>query len=140
MKKLNADLLTRLATRIALSALLSLQLVACSDSMTAPGSRMDRDGVENILPAVNDARRRLAPGVADVSVRQQLTLTLAEMEVALRTDDVRAVERGMKIVGALMTSYASRARSDRPEVSAVLLVMSGVERVATPGSLSSVSY
>jgi hypothetical protein len=140
MKKLNAGLLTRFATRFALAALLSLQLVACSDSMTGPRRRMDRDGVENILPAVNDARRRVASGVADVSVRQQLTIALAEIEISLRADDVEGVARGMKKVGSLMTSYSAHAHGDRPEVSAVLLVMSGVERVAMPGALSNVSY
>ena len=140
MKKLNADLLTRFVARIALAALLSLQLVACSDSMTSPNRRMDRDGVENILPAVNDARRRLASGFADVAVRQQLTITLSEMEIALRADDVEGVEKHIKVVSDLLTQYNAHARSDRPEVSAVFLVMAGVERVAAPGAASSFTY
>jgi hypothetical protein len=140
MKKLNADLLTRFVARIAIAALLSLQLVACSDSMTAPNRRMDRDAVENILPAINDARRRIASGFADVAVRQQLTITLAEIEIALRADDVDGVEKNMKAVANLMTQYSAHARSDRPEVTAVFLVMAGVERVATPGAASSFTY
>src|SRR5580765_2744152 len=54
----------RLTSRIGLVALLAIQAAACSD-VTAPGRKMDRDAVENVMPAVNDARRRVASGIAD---------------------------------------------------------------------------
>jgi hypothetical protein len=124
---------TKLTSRIGLVALLVIQAAACSD-VTAPGRRMDRDAVENVMPAVNDARRRVASGIADVAVRQQLTITLSNIEIALRADDVADVEKGVSAVQALMASYGPRAYADRQEISAVLLALAGVQKVATPGA------
>jgi hypothetical protein len=126
---------TRLTSRIGLVALLAIQAAACSD-VTAPGRRMDRDAVENVMPAVNDARRRVAAGIADVSVRQQLTVTLSNIEIALRADDVADVEKGMAAVQTLMASYSPRAYADRQEISAVMLALAGVQKVSAPGGSS----
>src|SRR5688500_3691102 len=76
----------RLSARIGFMALMALQTVACGD-MTAPGRRMDREAVESVMPAVADARRRLASGIADVTVRQQLSINLSAIEIALRGDN-----------------------------------------------------
>lgn len=119
-------------SRIGMAILMAMSAAACSD-VTAPGRRMDRDAVENILPAVTDARRRVAGGIADVSVRQQMTVTLSDVEIALRADDVDEVEKGLTTVATLMTTYGNRASGDRPEVSAVMLVLAGVQRISSPG-------
>jgi hypothetical protein len=117
--------------RIGLVALLALQAAACSD-LTAPGRKMDREAVENIMPAVNDARRRVASGIADVTVRQQLTITLSSIELALRADNVDDVEAGIQKVSTILDSYTPKARADRPEISAIFLALAGVQRVANP--------
>ena len=121
----------RLTSRVGMVALLAIQAAACSD-VTAPGRRMDRDAVDNVMPAVNDARRRVASGIADVAVRQQLTLTLANIEIALRADDVADVEKGVSAVQTLMASYTPRAYADRQEITAVMLALAGVQKVASP--------
>ena len=119
-------------SRIGMAILMAMSAAACSD-VTAPGRQMDRDAVENMLPAVTDARRRVASGIADVSVRQEMTLTLSNVEIALRADDVNEVEKGLTTVATLMTTYGNRASGDRPEVSAVMLVLAGVQRISSPG-------
>jgi hypothetical protein len=125
----------KLTSRIGLVALLAIQAAACSD-VTAPGRRMDRDAVENVMPAVNDARRRVASGIADVAVRQQLTITLSNIEIALRADDVADVEKGVTEVQALMSSYSPRAYADRQEISAVMLALAGVQKVSSPAGMT----
>jgi hypothetical protein len=122
---------SKLSARIGLIALMSLQAVACAD-VTAPGRRMDRDAVEALMPAISDARRRVASGIADVSVRQQLTINLSAVEIALRGDDVAAAQKAVAAVQTLLNTYSPRAYADRQEISAVFLVLAGVERVATP--------
>ena len=116
-----------------MAILMAMSAAACSD-VTAPGRRMDRDAVENILPAVTDARRRVASGIADVSVRQEMTVTLSDVEIALRADDVETVEKGLTSVANLMSSYGNRAPADRAEVSAVYLVLMAVQRISSPGN------
>lgn len=120
-------------SRIGMAILMAMSAAACSD-VTAPGRRMDRDAVENILPAVTDARRRVAGGIADVSVRQQMTVTLSDVEIALRADDVETVEKGLASVSTLMSSYANRAGGDRADVTAVWLVIVGVQKISSPGT------
>ena len=116
-----------------MAIVMAMSAAACSD-VTAPGRRMDRDAVENVIPAVTDARRRVASGISDVSVRQQMTLTLSDVEVALRADDVETVEKGLSSVSSLMSSYANRAGPDRAEVSAVWLAIIAVQKVSSPGT------
>ena len=116
-----------------MAMVMAMSAAACSD-VTAPGRRMDRDAVENILPAVTDARRRVASGIADVSVRQEMTVTLSDVEIALRADDVETVEKGLTSVANLMSSYGNRAPADRAEVSAVYLVLMAVQRISSPGN------
>lgn len=127
------------AARIGIVALFALQAVACAD-VTAPGRKMDRDAVENVMPAVNDARRRVAAGIADVSVRQQLTISLSAIEIALRGDDVEAAQTNVAAVKTLLSQYSPRAYADRQEISAVFLVLAGVERIASPEGSSVFPY
>jgi hypothetical protein len=117
--------------RIGLAVLTAISAAACSDA-TAPGRRMDREEIENVIPAVTDARRRVASGFADVSVRQQMTVTLSNIEIALRADDVEGVESGLSTVSTLIGAYANRASADRAEVSAVFLVLNRVQRISSP--------
>jgi hypothetical protein len=125
---------SRLSSRIALVAL-AFAATACSD-VTAPGRKMDRDAVENIIPAITDARRRVASGIADVSVRQQMTISLSNIELGMRADDVDGVEVELGKVATLMTNYGNRASGDRQEVSAVFLVLNGVQKIAAPNAAS----
>lgn len=111
--------------------MMAISAAACSD-VTAPGRRMDREEVENVIPAVTDARRRVASGFADVAVRQQMTITLSNIEIALRADDVESVETGLASVSTLVGAYANRASADRADVSAVLLVLNRVQRISSP--------
>jgi hypothetical protein len=150
MRKLNADMstpaylrsaargahralraLVSRKSRIGLAVFMAISAAACSD-VTAPGRRMDREAVENVIPAVTDARRRVASGIADVAVRQEMTITLSNIEIALRADDVETVEKGLTSVSNLVTAYGNRASADRPEVSAVLLALSAVQKVSNP--------
>jgi hypothetical protein len=123
----------RQSSRIGMVALLAISAAACSD-VTAPGRRMDRAAVENIMPAITDARRRVASGIGDVAVRQQLTISLSGIELALRADDIDGVEKGLTNVATLMSTYGNRASADRAEVSAVFLVLTGVQRISSPYS------
>lgn len=128
----------RLLARLGFTALLALQTVACAD-VTAPGRRMDHEGVENVLPAITDARRRVASGISDVAIRQQLTLSLSSIEIALRGDDVPAVAKGISEVTTLLSQYGPRAYADRPEITAVYLALAGVQRIATPETVTVLS-
>jgi hypothetical protein len=116
-----------------MAVLMAVSAAACSDA-TAPGRRMDRDAVENIIPAVTDARRRVASGIADVAVRQEMTIELSNIEIALRADDVDGVDHGLTTVASLMATYSNRASGDRAEVSAVYLVVAGVQRISSPNA------
>jgi hypothetical protein len=127
------------APRIIMVVLMAFSATACSD-VTAPGRMMDREAVENVMPSVNDARRRVASGIADVAVRQQLTITLSNLEIALRADDVDGVTKGMAAVETLLNSYSPRAHADRQEISAVMLVLAGVGRVASPDASTLLSH
>ena len=122
-------------SRIGMAILMAMSAAACSD-VTAPGRQMDRELVENMLPAVTDARRRVAGGIADVSVRQEMTITLSNVEIALRADDVTTVEKGLTSLSTMMSAYGNRASGDRAEVSAVFLVLDGVQRISSPNSTS----
>ena len=128
----------RLLARFGFAALLALQTVACAD-VTAPGRRMDHESVENVIPAITDARRRVASGISDVAVRQELTLTLSGIEIALRGDDVPGVAKGIADVTALLSQYGPRAYADRPEITAVYLAVAGVQRIATPETMTVLS-
>jgi alpha-D-ribose 1-methylphosphonate 5-triphosphate synthase subunit PhnG len=86
--------------------------------------------------AVTDARRRVAAGIADVAVRQEMTITLSNVEIALRADDVTTVEKGLTSLSTMMGAYGNRASGDRAEVSAVFLVLNGVQRTSSPNSTS----
>jgi hypothetical protein len=120
-------------SRIFLAICIAISTEACSD-VTAPGRRMDHDAVENVMPAVTDARRRVASGIADVAVRQEMTISLSNIEIALRADDVVNVEKGLTSVAALMTLYGNHASGDRAEVSAVLLALAAVQRISSPNA------
>src|SRR5690349_5224086 len=118
-------------SRISLALFMTISVAACSD-VTAPGRILDPSAVENVIPAVTDARRRVASGIADVAVRQEMTISLSNIEIALRADDVASVEKGLTSVSSLMTTYGNHASGDRAEVSAVLLALSAVQRVSSP--------
>ena len=128
----------RLFAKVAFVVVMALQAVACSDA-TAPGRRMDHVGVENVLPAVTDARRRVASGISDVAVRQQLTLSLSAIEISLRGDDVPSVEKSVTEIKTLLAEYGPRAYADRPEITAVMLALAGVQRIATPENMTVLS-
>jgi hypothetical protein len=120
-------------TRIGMAILMAVSATACTDA-TAPGRRMDRDEVETVIPAVTDARRRVASGIADVAVRQQMTITLSNIEIALRADDVESVDKGLSSVSSQLSAYSGRASSDRADVSAVLLVLNRVQKISSPNT------
>src|SRR4051812_11081753 len=118
-------------SRMGMAFLMAISAAACSDA-TAPGRRMDREAVENVIPSVTDARRRVAAGISDVSVRQQMTITLSNIEIALRADDVETVETGLATVSTLIGTYANHASADRAEVSAVYLALNRVQKISSP--------
>ena len=97
---------------------------------------MDRESVEHVIPAVNDARRRVVSGISDVAVRQQLTISLSSIEISLRSDDVEGVEAGILKVQALLSNYSPRAFADRQEISAIQLALAGAQRVSSPDAIS----
>lgn len=113
---------------------LAFQLVACADSVTGVRRSMDRESVDNIMPALTDARRRVASGFVDVGVRQQMTLLISNVELALTSDDVEAVQKNLASLDALLSGYRAKSQTDRPEVSTVYTVMSAVSRIASSGA------
>ena len=113
---------------------IAFQLVACADSVTGVRRAMDRDAVDNVMPAVTDARRRVASGLVDVGVRQQMTLLLSNVELALTSDDVDAVQKNLTALDQLLSAYRAKSQADRPEVSIVYTVMNAVSKIASPVS------
>ena len=65
-----------------------------------------------------------------------MTITLSNVEIALRADDVTTVEKGLTSLSTMMSAYGNRASGDRAEVSAVFLVLNGVQRISSPNSTS----
>ena len=126
---------SRLPVRIGVSALLAFQLVACSDSPTGINRKMNLDAVDNVLPAVTDARRRVAMGVLDVPVRQKLSIVLAQIELSLKSDDVVGVKRNVDELNTILSIYRVQSvSSDKADLTAIYLVMHSVLVVADPES------
>lgn len=119
-----------MARGVALLAALVL-LAACGDSPTAPQS-MDPDAVADVMPAVVDARVRVAMRLADASLRERLRLEILTLETALAGNNVPQARISVNAIGDLLTSHRASiasASSDAADVSAIDLMLSAVAPV-----------
>lgn len=122
----------RLAMRLALVGLSFLSMTACAD-MTGPRS-VDQQAVDNVMPAVTDARFRLATGVTNITSRQQVIVALSNLELALRSGDSEKSRTRLTEVTKLLEAYRGRALpADAADISAIYLTLHAVSDVVGPG-------
>jgi hypothetical protein len=116
---------------------LGLSLVsACSDAPTAPTQSIDRVAAARVMPSVTDARVRLAPAIANVSVRDRVTHDLQELESALTNGDGQKARFHVRVVGSVLNDYRaqqSATTKDGPDVLAISLMLSAVSNVVDAG-------
>ena len=127
---------TRLATRLGFVGLSVLSMTACAD-MTGPRS-VDQQAVDNVMPAVVDARFRLASGVVNVPARQQVTIALSNLELALRSGDSEKSRTRLSEATKLLETYRAKASTaDAADISAIYLALHAVSDVVGSGLVAS---
>jgi|SRR5688500_11983293 hypothetical protein len=118
---------------VAILALLTL--AACSDGVTAPRT-LDPDAVALVMPSVIDARQRVAMGLDDPSMRQQMRFEIQTLETALRENNVRQASASIDQIGEALNSHrasvgaVSQDASDLTAIELMLYAVSPVVRNA----------
>jgi hypothetical protein len=118
---------------VAIMALLTL--AACSDGVTAPRT-LDPAAVALVMPSVIDARQRIATGLDDPSMRQQMRLAIQTLETALRENNVRQAGASIDHIGEALNSHrasvgaVSQDASDLTAIELMLYAVSPVVRNA----------
>jgi len=131
---LRSSRLSGVAKRFALVGLSFLSMTACTD-MTGPKSA-DQQAIDNLMPAVTDARFRLAGGVGDIAARQQVILAMSNLELALRAGDISKTRSRLGEVTTLLNAYrAKTSASDAADISAMFLTLHAVSEVVQPSSV-----
>jgi hypothetical protein len=121
-----------LAIRLAFVGLSFFSMTACAD-MTGPRS-VDQQAIDNVMPAVTDARFRLATGVTNIASRQQVVLALSNLELALRSGDPDKSRARLNDVNGLVNAYRAKAlAADAADISAIVLTLHAVSDVVGPG-------
>ena len=108
-----------------------MALAACGESPTGPRQSIDRVAAERVVPAVTDARVRLAAGIDNAVVRDRLRHDLAELEGALMNGDGNKVRFHLRIVETVTSDYREQegtTTTDGPEICAVQLMVTAVRR------------
>jgi hypothetical protein len=115
-------------TRLGFVGLSFLSMTACAD-LTGPRS-VDQVAIDNVMPAVTDARFRLASGVVNIPSRQQVTVALSNLELALRSGDTEKSRARLGEVTKLLETYRSKASTaDAADISAIYLALHVVSDV-----------
>jgi hypothetical protein len=118
------------ARGVALLAAL-VMLAACGDSPTAPQS-MDPAAVAEVMPAVVDARTRIAMRLADPSMRERLRLEILALETSLAGNNVPLARISVNNIGDALNSYRAATGSASPDgsdLSAIELMLFAVAPV-----------
>lgn len=107
--------------KLSLVLLLSL---SCAEPFTTSVQQID---VVRLLPPVEDARVRLSKGILDIPTRQQVTLGIAQLEFALRSQNVLESRKYEHQLEDLLGAYgAQQNRGDGADVSGIELMLQAV--------------
>jgi hypothetical protein len=115
---------------------LALIVSACSDAPLAPSEKIAQVDVERLMPSVVDALDRLAPQIANASVRERVTYDLQQLEISLEAADSRNVRFHTVVTADILTEYVQGASSigpDAPDVDAIRLMLHAVSNVVHAG-------
>ncbi len=112
-----------------------LLTAACSDGPTAPQGGLDPAAVSQVLPAVTDARLRLAPNISNPVIRDRAVFDISELEGALQAGDAQRARFHVRVTENVLTEYMSGGASlaDGPDVTAIALVLHQVSRIVNGG-------
>lgn len=126
---------------LALVGTLMLAVSACHDAAVDPGPPVDRAELARVLPAVTDARLRLALGLDNTAIRERVVYDLHELEVALSNGDTNGAQFRMRLVASVLADYQAQPESavDRPDVTGILLAMNAVTKVLGNPTLPSIT-
>jgi hypothetical protein len=120
------------------AATLALTLIvsACSDAPLAPSEKIAAVDVERLMPSVVDALDRLAPQIANASVRERVTYDLQQLEISLEAGDARNARFHTVVTSDILTEYVQSSSSvgpDAPDVDAIRLMLHAVSDVVHAG-------
>lgn len=122
--------------RSSLAAALLLA-AACSDSTApSPTETLDPVAADQLLPAVVDARARLAPSIENTVVRDRVVFDLQKLEDAMRARDAQASRFHVRVIGNVITEYMSgRSLSLRegPDITGIALMLHQVSQLVNAG-------
>ena len=120
------------ATRAIIVTLAMVALAACGESATGPTqSSIDRVAAARVVPAVTDARVRIALGIENEAVRDRVRHDLLELESALTNGDGDKARFHLRVLATVTSDYKAQqgsATTDCAEISAVELMMIAVTR------------
>jgi hypothetical protein len=122
--------ITGKARGVALLAAL-MTLAACADSPTGLQS-MDPDVVAEVMPAVVDARIRVASRLDDPSMRERFRVEILTLETSLAGNNVPQARISVNNIGDALNSYRASigsASPDAADLSAIELMLSAVAPV-----------
>lgn len=127
----------RTAARV-LALLLGMSVMAaCGDSPMAPQQQaIDRVAAARVVPAVTDARVRLAAGVMNVSVRDRMVHDLTELETALLNGDGQKARFHVRVLGTVISDYRTQqgnSTGDGADISGVVLMLHAVSGIVDAG-------
>ncbi len=110
-------------------------LAACSDAPTAPRRTLDATAVGRVMPAVVDARLRIAPAIENMSVRDRVAHDLGELESAMTNGDGTDARFRARLIGSVLKDYRSQqsATTDGADVTAIMLMLNAVAPVLETG-------
>jgi hypothetical protein len=115
-----------------------MALAACGESATGPSqSSIDRVAAARVVPAVTDARIRIALGIDNAVVRDRLRHDLMELEAALTNGDGDKARFHLRVIGTVTSDYRVQqgaTTTDAAEVSAIELMMLAVTKAINGGS------
>jgi hypothetical protein len=106
---------------------------ACSDSPLAPQQQsLDRVAAARIVPAVTDARVRLAAGVENLAIRERLVHDLSGLESALQYGDGSRARFHVGVLATVVREYRAQqgaVTTDGADVTGVVLMLHAVSQV-----------
>jgi hypothetical protein len=109
-----------------------MALAACGESATAPRPpSIDLVAAARVMPAVTDARIRLALGIENTVVRDRVRHDLTQLEAALTSGDGEKARFHLRVIGTVTSDYRAQQGSittDGAEICAIDLMTIAVSR------------
>lgn len=109
-----------------------MALAACGESATGPGpSSIDRVAAARVVPAVTDARIRVALGIENSVVRDRVRHDLTELEAALQNGDGDKARFHLRVISTVTSDYRAQqgaTTTDGAEICAIDLMMIAVTK------------